>query len=158
MVNKASGRRPTFIQRFILGPSFAEAELVRPVPTLTAFPEAADSLLSGFFCVFGPAFFLFWWGRRWPGVKEQRGRGWRTSMVLGQAVKELRDGSSVSMVLGLGIVTFDLLDLRLHAYSIRRYTPGLLSGALEGGEVEIGELEKQILSLIFMDRCNCLVR
>jgi len=79
-------------------------------------------------------------------------------MVLGQAVKELRDGSSVSMVLGLGIVTFDLLDLRLHAYSIRRYTPGLLSGALEGGEVEIGELEKQILSLIFMDRCNCLVR
>ena len=75
-----------------------------------------------------------------------------------RAVKELRDGSSVSMVLGLGIVTFDLLDLGLHAYSIRRYTPGLLSGALEGGEVEIGELEKQILPLIFMDRCNCLVR
>jgi hypothetical protein len=60
-------------------------------------------------------------------------------------------------------VTFDLLDSGLYAHSICRYTLGLMSRPsvgldYDGGGGHGGEFESQLLPLIHMDSCNCLVR
>jgi len=75
-----------------------------------------------------------------------------------KAVKELRAVTDLilTMVLGLGVITFDLLDSGLHAHSICRYTLGLTSTCTPPAAST--ELERHLLPLIHMDTCNCLVR
>ncbi|KAK4112249.1 hypothetical protein N656DRAFT_845551 [Canariomyces notabilis] len=58
----------------------------------------------------------------------------------------------LTMVLGLGVLTFDLLDSGLNAHSICRCTLGLI-----GPEYPM-EAQEKVLPLIYMDTCNCLVR
>jgi len=69
----------------------------------------------------------------------------------------------LALVLGLGVVTFDLLGSGLYAHSICRYTLGLMSRPslgldYDGGGGHGGEFESHLLPLIHMDSCNCLVK
>ncbi|KAK5655378.1 hypothetical protein OQA88_5648 [Cercophora sp. LCS_1] len=149
--------RRSFIYRFILGPSFAECELTRLFVTLTAFPEV---LLSPYLACSGRFLSLLDTSTAPPNHSIETDYTNST-----KAVKELRKrGSSdgpyqegdlqLTVILGLGIVTFDLLDSGLHAHRICRYTLGLL----DNHHAFSPELEDGLLPLIFMDTCNCLVR
>jgi len=211
----SSRQRPNFISRFILGPSFAEAELTNLSATLSSLPEkAADALLSGFLACSGRFFSLVYHQGNYSdgesgtgtgtGMKEHEGgdyyaysakavRGLRglelglggdLATGIGKRERERKRkkqqqgrGDNVAvvasadlvlaLVLGLGVVTFDLLDSGLHAHSICRYTLGLVSRPSVGLDSDYdggggggrgGEFESQLLPLIHMDSCNCLVR
>jgi hypothetical protein len=163
--------RPTnFIDRFVLGPSFAEAELRGICGMLVTFPEAAESLLSGLLAC-SRRFFVLVEGT--AGGNREPGRAGEEYRYSAKAAKELRERGERNekrrggvmdllppLVIALGIMTFDLLDSGLHAHSICRYALGLVSSSSASSletERSVG-LESQMLPLIHMDTCNCLVR
>jgi hypothetical protein len=74
-----------------------------------------------------------------------------------------------ALVLGLGVVTFDLLDKGMYAHSVARFTldmavktQGDLTETTQGLNSEgcrvLGGYEEWLLPLIFLDTCNCIVR
>ncbi|KAK4448862.1 hypothetical protein QBC34DRAFT_100438 [Podospora aff. communis PSN243] len=153
-----STTRNNFMNCFILGPSFADAEVRGLATTLSVFPEAADALLSGMLACSGRFFALV-------GKKGEDAELYRYSA---KAVRELRERGEMTakrgamelllaMVLALGIITFDLLDEGRHAHEICRFALGLVGTADIGGEIG-SELQKQMLPLVHMDTLNCLVR
>jgi len=164
--------RPTnFMDRFVLGPSFAEAELKGLCGMLVTFPEVAESLLSGLLACSRRFFALVEEPTSSNSEPKKEGEEYKYSA---NAVKELRkrgegnekrrDGMDLllPMVIALGVITFDLLDSGLHAHSICRYALGLASSSSSSpSSLETGRsvgLESQVLPLIHMDTCNCLVR
>ncbi|KAK0622778.1 hypothetical protein B0T14DRAFT_152994 [Immersiella caudata] len=171
--------RPTtehnFMNCFILGPSFADAEIKGLATMLSAFPEATDALLSGMLACSG-RFFALVGG---PGPKGSVGEpivvgkrlqeGEDLYRYSAKAVKELRERGGemgngrggvmdllLPMVLALGIITFDLLDSGMHAHGICRFALGLIGSSAEA--VRADELDRHLLPLIHMDTLNCLVR
>lgn len=81
-----------------------------------------------------------------------------------------RDEVVLALTLGLGLVTFDLLDGGLWAHEMCRFTLGVVERGCRGdrgGEVEEGwgwsmgrmvEVDVGLVPLVFMDVCNCVVR
>jgi len=164
--------RPTnFMDRFVLGPSFAEAELRGICGMLVTYPEATESLLSGLLAC-SRRFFALVEGTA-GGNREPRREG-EEYRYSAKAAKELRERGErnekrrggvmdlfLPLVIALGIMTFDLLDSGLHAHSICRYALGLVSSSSSASSPETGRsvgLDSQMLPLIHMDTCNCLVR
>jgi len=156
------------MSRFVIGPSFAEQELAGISFMLTSFPDMTDAVPNGLFACSGRFFALLEEDNR--SKKEDRNEDYRYSA---KAVKELRKRGetkanssprgmadlTLAMSLALGIITFDLLDSGLHAHSICRYALGLISsGTYSEAVTRGGGLGRQMLPLIHMDTCNCLVR
>ena len=148
----------TFISRFIIGPSFIETELSRLFVSLTRCP---DLLLAAFLACSG-RFSLLVDAHQTTATHRLED----DYMHSARAVKELRgigDGSrrnedlAQALLLGLGVLTFDLFDSGLHAHSICRYTLSLIYGTGVSSGLHL-ELSEGLIPLVFMDTCNCLVR
>lgn len=162
-----------FICHFILGPSFADTERKKLYVALSRFP---DALLSGFLACSGRFLSLMASGMAGDGMDGPN--HFSTSIPThdaeayyahsAKAVKGLREIAIcktprddtdlvVAMVLGLGAVTFNLLDSGSYAHSVCRYTIGLLR--MPPPDEEAPELlEDGLIPLVFMDTCNCLIR
>ncbi|KAK3984077.1 hypothetical protein QBC44DRAFT_253700 [Cladorrhinum sp. PSN332] len=158
-----------FICHFILGPSFADTERRKLYAALSRFP---DALLSGFLACSGRFLSLMasGIGDGMDGPNTSTGisnhdaeadyahsakavKGLREIAIC--KTRSLRDTDPViAMVLGLGAVTFNLLDSGSYAHSVCRYTIGLLRIPPD----EAPELENGLVPLVFMDTCNCLIR
>jgi len=142
---------------------------------LSTFPDAAEALLSG----------LFACSRRFFALVQAEAGGKRVTegeeyIYSAKAVKELRERGQgnaknfesqrklatdlkLVLLLALGIITFDLLDSGLHAHSICRYALGMISSSTSAMDSEAARgvrigLEGNMLPLVHLDTCNCLVR
>jgi hypothetical protein len=89
-------------------------------------------------------------------VKALRDRSTSSSSMADDSCQATKPNNNMdqvlTMVLGLGVLTFDLLDLGLNAHSICRCTLGLI------GPGYPMDAQEKALPLIYMDTCNCLVR
>lgn len=147
-----------FISRFIIGPSFVETELSRLFVSLTRCP---DLLLAAYLACSG-RFSLLVEARRTTATHRLEDDYTHSARAV-RELREIGDGTrrnedlAQALVLGLGVVTFDLLDSGLHAHSICRYTLSLIYGTGASSRLHL-ELSEGLLPLVFMDTCNCLVR
>ncbi len=150
-----------FIRRFILGPSFAQRELDQLFASLYASP---DLLLDPFLAC--SAMFRRVMKMDSASRDAKADHHYKNSA---RAVKALRergdqDGKqqqntmSLDLALGLGVVTFDLMDSGLHGHSVARYTIRMLQGHSPSSRDAQQGLYRGGLPLIFMDTCNCIVR
>ncbi|KAK4466279.1 hypothetical protein QBC42DRAFT_167155 [Cladorrhinum samala] len=150
-----------FICHFILGPSFVDAERGKLYAALSRFP---DALLSGFLACSGR--FLSLMASETLMIGDGRTDVYAHSARAVKGLREIaicktrRDETDlvVAMVLGLGAVTFNLLDTGSYAHSVCRYTIGLLCTPPLPGEGVPELLEDGLIPLVFMDTCNCLIR
>lgn len=154
-----------FICRFVLGSSFADAVLAQLLAGLYAAPE---TLLNVFLACSGRlarhmephaadrlGADLGYYSNSARAVQVLRETGTRAEIQL----LEMADLLS-AITLGLGIITFDLLDSGLHAHSICRFTLGLAERfhTATRPRARIPDLDSALTPLVFMDICNCIIQ
>ncbi|KXX77837.1 hypothetical protein MMYC01_206974 [Madurella mycetomatis] len=154
-----------FICRFVLGSSFADAVLAQLLAGLYAAPE---TLLNVFLACSGRltrhmephaaerlGADLGYYSNSARAVQVLRETGTRAEIQL----LEMTDLLS-AITLGLGIITFDLLDSGLHAHSICRFTLGLAERFHTATQprARIPDLDSALTPLVFMDICNCIIQ
>ncbi|GAB1312868.1 Transcription factor domain-containing protein [Madurella fahalii] len=155
-----------FICRFVLGSSFADAVLAQ---LLTGLYAAPDTLLNVFLACSGRlarhmephaadrlGADLGYYSNSARAVQVLREAGTRAEIQL----LEMADLLS-AITLGLGVITFDLLDSGLHAHSICRFTVGLAERfytAASWPRRRAPELDSALTPLVFMDICNCIIQ
>lgn len=148
-----------FIHKFIVGRSFADAQLQILFTSLYTSP---DLLLSPFLACSGRFSTLTKTGPAGHSLEVDYKNSARAVKLLR---KRMVDGGQLSdlsldLMLSLGIVTFDLLDGGLHAHSVCRHTIRMLVRREQLAFPPSTHLpvDTVLLPLIFMDTCNCIVR
>ena len=153
-----------FMCHFVVGERFADETLSQLLLSLYSAPE---TLSSAFVACSGKIF-----SRIDIGFTERDASLDYANSA--KAVRALRKASIqdplrgadliLAVTLGLGVVTFDLLDGGLHAHSVCQFTLRLVE-SVRYAELPVSsmlstsrELYASLIPLVFLDTCNCIVR
>ena len=162
--------RQDFMRPFVLGPSFLQSAQNTFRYGVYAAP---DVLLSVHLAVLARSRIMFHRGRGRPNSDVEGSdyaycaRAVRTLRQRGTAADMHTHDWLLTLMLGLYIITFDLLDSGVHAHSITRFTLGLLmqhlarTGRRAGSAAAtaaLQRLEYGMVPLVFFDMWNSIVR
>src|SRR3569833_318825 len=158
-----------FMCRFVLGKSFVASAADRLYVGLRLFPEDMSNVFLALSARFARKM-------RRSILEEQASRLDYTHSA--KAVRALRERGSASglgesdlrpiLMLGLGVLTLDLLDSGLYSHTIVRFTIDVVqhfysreaqaSNAIATQTAIPQGLDADLIPLVFMDTCNCIVR
>ncbi|KAF2179441.1 hypothetical protein K469DRAFT_596065 [Zopfia rhizophila CBS 207.26] len=157
--------KQTFIHRFILGPSFADTIMRGLATSLFSSPDLLLNVYLACSGRFASTIKLYLVGHNADIDYTNSARAVQALRTTGSRIPLQEADLITAVVLGLGIITFDLLASGLHAHSICRFTIGLAEHFYQSEQSEnighrgsIPELDFNLSPLLFMDTVNCIVR